>query len=194
LEQEIRKLGKTQYKANMLAERQAQRVEQTLESLTEQQDQREVLVEQVVAERVAAARDTWLASILPTLDGLDHAIESGRRYLARRDQAAKHPNLSEAQRALVSPADRNMLASWLEGLRLVRERLLALLKSQGVTPIPTVGQPFDPYQHVAVATTAEGADRPGTIVAEERRGYRTEDRVLRYADVVVYRPEKIPEP
>jgi molecular chaperone GrpE len=90
---------------------------------------------------------------------------------------------------LVSPADRDMLAGWLDGLRLVRERLLAILEAGDVTPIPTVGHPFDPYLHVAVGTTHEGDHPPGTIVEEERRGYRTPNGVLRYADVIVYRPQ-----
>jgi molecular chaperone GrpE len=58
-----------------------------------------------------------------------------------------------------------------------------------VTPIPTVGHPFDPYLHVAVGATSEGEGAPGTIVEEERRGYRTPDSVLRYAEVIVYRPD-----
>jgi molecular chaperone GrpE len=81
-----------------------------------------------------------------------------------------------------------MLAGWLDGLRLVRERLLAILEAGGVTPIPTVGQPFDPYLHVAVGTSGAGDGPPGTIVSEERRGYRCPAGVLRYAEVIVYRP------
>jgi molecular chaperone GrpE len=97
--------------------------------------------------------------------------------------------LTPEQAILVSPADRAVLAGWLDGLRLVRERLLAILEAGNVMPIPTVGQLFDPYLHVAVGTTTEGEAPPGTIVEEERRGYRTLDGVLRYAEVIVYRPE-----
>ncbi len=189
LEKEIRKLGKTQYRANTLAEEQAKRVEKALADLETAQQAQEALVEELVETRLQEAERAWLASLIPALDGLDHAIASGQQYLTRRDKAAQSPRLTEQQAVLVSPADRAKLASWLEGLRLVRERLLAVLEAGGVTPIPTVGHPFDPYLHVAVETTAQGADEPGTIVAEERRGYQTEADVLRYADVVVYRPD-----
>jgi len=64
------------------------------------------------------------------------------------------------------------------------------LETGGVTPIQTVGHPFDPHQHVAVSTTSQGNGVPGTIVAEERRGYRSPAGVLRYAEVVVYKLEK----
>lgn len=189
LEQELRKLGKVQFKANALTEEQVARWDRTLAELESAQAQRAELVERLVAERVRDAKQTWLTSLLPVLDGLDNAIASGKKYLAKRDQAAEAPDLPPAQQALVSPVDRSKLASWLDGLRLVRERLLALLEEGGVTPIPTVGHPFDPYLHIAVATAPEGAEQPGTIVAEERRGYQTDGHVLRYADVIVYRPD-----
>jgi len=189
LEKELRKLGKTQFRANALAEEQAKRLEKALAELEAKQEAQEALVEELVETRLQEAKQAWLTSLLPALDGLDHAIASGQQYLALRDRAAQASHLTERQAMLVSPADRAKLASWLEGLRLVRERLLAVLEAGGVTSIPTVGHPFDPYLHVAVETTTEGATEPGTIVAEERRGYQTEKGVLRYADVVVYRPE-----
>jgi molecular chaperone GrpE (heat shock protein) len=198
LEKEVRKLGKAQFKANLLAEEQAAQTEKTLAELDAQRGQQAELVEQLAEEKVRAARQAWLESLLPALDGLDNAIDSGKRYLTVRDKATTAPNLTPEQALLVSPADRAKLDSWLSGLRLVRERLLAVLEAGGVTPIPTVGHRFDPYQHVAMAATAHvppefngAAGTPlasGIIVAEDRRGYRTADRVLRYADVVVYRP------
>jgi len=104
------------------------------------------------------------------------------------DLAADKADLTQEQAILVSPADRAVLEGWLDGLRLVRERLLAILEAGDVTPIPTVGHPFDPYLHVAVGTTIEGDGPPGIIVQEERRGYQMPDGVLRYAEVIVYRP------
>jgi molecular chaperone GrpE (heat shock protein) len=200
LEKEVRKLGKAQFKANILAEEQVARTEKALAELDVQRAQQAELVEQLAAEKVRAAQQAWLESLLPALDGLDNAIASGKRYLAARDKAMASPNLTPEQALLISPADRAKLSSWLDGLRLVRERLLAVLETGGVTPIPTIGHTFDPYQHVAVAATSNVPPEsngsggttlaPGIIVAEDRRGYRTANRVLRYADVVVYHPKE----
>ena len=187
LSEEVRKLGKAQFKANLLAEQQASAWERAIAAVEETQAQHAQLLDAASAERVAAARQELLEAMIPALDGLEHAIASGQRYLDKRDQASISPTLSPAQRALVSPMDRRMLAGWLDGLRLVRDRLLGVLEAGEVTPIPTVGHRFDPYLHIAVATTSEGEGTPGTIVAEERRGYRTPAGVLRYAEVVVYR-------
>lgn len=172
LEREVRKLGRTQFKANALAEEQNAHMERVLASLEEDREQQAELVEVLVAEQMAEARQAWATSLFPVLDGLDNAIKNGQRYVSK---AEGHTRVQ--------------LAGWLKGIYLVRERLLAILKADGITPIPTVGHTFDPYLHIAVATTAEAKNgaAPGTIVAEDRRGYRTNEDVLRFADVVVYR-------
>jgi len=192
LEQEIRKLGKTQLKANLLVEEQAAQVKQSLATAQAAQEQNARLLETIAAERAVLSQHETLEAILPALDGLEHAIASGQRYLQTRDRAAANPNLTPAQTVLVSPADRAVLAGWLNGLTLVHERFLAILKTGGVTPIPSVGHLFDPYLHVAVGTSAQiptGIQTiPNIIVSEERRGYRTQAGVIRFAEVVVYRP------
>lgn len=192
LEQEIRKLGKTQLKANLLTEEQSAQLKQSLAAAQAAQEQNSRLLETLAAERASQAQQDTLEAILPALDGLEHAIASGQRYLQIRDRAAANPNLTPEEVLLVSPADRAVLAGWLNGLTLVRERLLSILEAGGVTPIPSVGQTFDPYLHVAVGASAQipaGLEAvPGAIIAEERRGYRSQAGVLRFAEVVVYRP------
>ena len=192
LEQEIRRLGKTQLKANFLVEEQAAQVKQSIAIAQAAQEQNERLLETIAAERAAQSQKETLEAMLPALDGLEHAIASGQRYLQIRDCAATKPNVTSAQAVLVSPADRAVLAGWLNGLTLVRERILAILEAGGVTPIPSVGHLFDPYLHVAVGTSAQlpaGMEStPNIIVAEERRGYRTQAGVIRFAEVMVYRP------
>ncbi|MEA3349132.1 MAG: nucleotide exchange factor GrpE [Chloroflexota bacterium] len=190
LANEIRKLGKAQYKANILAETQTQKFEQTINDLRTTQDEGAKSIETLIEEREDATRRGLLEAILPALDSVENAMTSGKKYLAIRDKAATLPNPDVSRSILISPADRAMLSAWLDGLRLVQERLMTILESGGVTPIPTVGYSFDPYLHVAVERTskAEKETAAGTIVAEERRGYRSEVGALRYAEVIVYRP------
>ena len=134
LEEELRKLGKAQFKANVLAESKSARWEDALATLRDEETEREQLLEALIAERVAGARRELLEAVLPAIDGVDKAIASGRRYLRLRDRAAEATDITDAQAVLVSPADRAMLDGWLEGLRLVRERLLAILEAGSVTP------------------------------------------------------------
>jgi molecular chaperone GrpE (heat shock protein) len=192
LEQEIRKLGKIQLKANLLAEEQSAQLKQGLTAAQAAQEQNSHLLETLAAERASQAQQDTLEAILPALDGLEHAIASGQRYLQIRDRAAANPHLTPEEALLVSPADRAVLSGWLNGLTLVRERLLSILEAGGVAPIPSLGQTFDPYLHVAVGASAQipvGLETvPGAIIAEERRGYRTQAGIIRFAEVVVYRP------
>ena len=188
IKEELRRLGKTQFKMNALLEAQGGHWEEVLTALHSVQEEQDRFLDAMEKKREAAAQEDLLKTILPALDGVERAIAGGRRYLSVRDRAADAVGHSQEKAILVSPADRAVLAGWLEGLRLVRERLLGVLEAGGVTPVQTVGHPFDPYQHVAVGTAAQDGEAPGTIVAEERRGYRTPNKVLRYAEVIVCRP------
>jgi molecular chaperone GrpE len=78
-----------------------------------------------------------------------------------------------------------------EGLRAIHKRLAAALKAQGVTPIESVGQQFDPTRHEAVGAIEAGACKsgivlePGAVTDETRRGYLWDGEVLRPASVHV---------
>src|SRR5262249_16546815 len=78
-----------------------------------------------------------------------------------------------------------------EGLRAIHKRLADTVKAQGVTPIESVGQQFDPMLHEAVGAIEAGASKsgivlePGAVTDETRRGYRWDDVVLRPARVHV---------
>jgi molecular chaperone GrpE len=74
---------------------------------------------------------------------------------------------------------------WIEGIVLLDRKLRALLESEGVTAIESIGRAFDPHEHEAIAIVP-GSGRPdGEIVDEVQRGYRVRDRVLRPALVAV---------
>jgi molecular chaperone GrpE len=70
------------------------------------------------------------------------------------------------------------------GLDMGVQRIDRAMAKVGLEPIPSVGRPFDPETMEAVEVAAEGGP-PGEVVAELRRGYRFNDRVLRFAQVRV---------
>ena len=76
-------------------------------------------------------------------------------------------------------------STWSEGVRLIKAKLDTILDSEGVKPIETDGQMFDPIYHEAV-TYEEAKDyEEGQIVGEVQRGYMLGERVLRPALVRV---------
>jgi molecular chaperone GrpE len=67
------------------------------------------------------------------------------------------------------------------GVELIAKQMDEVLRSLNVTPVETVGQPFDPRVHEALESV-ERPDLPDHQVIDEiRRGYRIKDRLLRPA-------------
>ncbi len=125
-------------------------------------------------EAAVCARSAVLAEILPVVDGFERALES----------LAAQSDLDSG------------LAQYREGVRLLYRQLTDTLARLGVTPLDTVGRPFDPHFHEALAKV-ESAEHPeNTVVSELRKGYLLHDRLLRPAQVTVAtapKGEKRPE-
>ena len=103
---------------------------------------------------------------------------SGERVVAKL-----LPVLDDLERAL-DAAEHHEDVKVLEGVRMTKDALAAVLASEGVEEIPADG-PFDPHVHEALmAQPAEGVE-PGHVVHVVQRGYRIGDAVLRPARVVV---------
>jgi molecular chaperone GrpE len=67
------------------------------------------------------------------------------------------------------------------GVELIAKQMDEVLRGLNVTPVETVGQPFDPRVHEALESV-ERTDLPDHQVIDEiRRGYRIKDRLLRPA-------------
>ncbi len=71
---------------------------------------------------------------------------------------------------------------WRSGVESIHAQLLSVLESNGITAFGTAGERFDAALHEALQE-AEGEE--GTIIRIVRRGYRSGERILRPAQVVV---------
>ncbi len=72
-----------------------------------------------------------------------------------------------------------------QALRMVMWQMNEVMRGEGLTPVPTVGEVFDPYVHEAIEAV-EGSDQPeGTILEEVLKGYKLGDETLRPARVKV---------
>lgn len=80
------------------------------------------------------------------------------------------------------------------GVELVAKQLTGALEKFGLKPIDAVGQPFDPKLHEALQMVDAEDAAPGTVVAQHRRGYMLNDRLLRAALVDVVRERDNPSP
>lgn len=114
--------------------------------------------ERVAVDRVRREKRELLHKVLEVMDNLDRAM----RFEESLDRESLH-----------------------QGLRMVQWQLNELLKGEGLEPVPTVGQPFDPHIHEAVETVESDEHPEGTIVEEIRKGYMLGDEMLRPARVKV---------
>lgn len=105
--------------------------------------------------------DMVIEDLLSIADGLDAGIKAGREI----------PN--------------SEVGSWLNGMNIVHQRVIELLEKFDVHPFRSVGQPFDPAQHTAVAVEHIEDVNEHMVLDEQRRGYIRGDKVIRYAEVVV---------
>jgi molecular chaperone GrpE len=72
-----------------------------------------------------------------------------------------------------------------QGLRMVQWQLNEMLKNEGLSPVPTVGERFDPHIHEAIESISSDEHPEGTVVEEVRKGYRIGNDMLRPARVIV---------
>ncbi len=93
--------------------------------------------------------------------------------------------LDDLERALKNRSLTGDGASWADGIELVYRKLTAILESEGVKPMQTEGQMFDPNLHEAIVSEVSDQHESGQIIEAVQQGYLLGDKVLRPARVRV---------
>jgi molecular chaperone GrpE len=70
-------------------------------------------------------------------------------------------------------------------LRMLHWQMNEVLRSEGLAPVATVGEAFNPYLHEAIEAVESSEQPEGTIVEEARKGYTLGEETLRPARVKV---------
>lgn len=110
-------------------------------------------------ELVSSASEDVIKALLPVIDDFDRAID-----------AMEKSDDTDAVR---------------EGVLLISSKLRDTLRSKGVTEIESLGKALDTDLHDAVAKVAGPKSHKGKIVDVMQKGYKLNDKVIRYAKVVV---------
>ncbi|MDD5758198.1 MAG: nucleotide exchange factor GrpE [Desulfobulbaceae bacterium] len=95
------------------------------------------------------------------------------------------PSIDNLERALAHQDTVDETNALRQGIDLTLKALLAATAKFGLTAIDSVGQPFDPNLHEALAMEASADVPPQTVLREFEKGYYYKDRLLRAAKVVV---------
>ena len=72
------------------------------------------------------------------------------------------------------------------GVRMTYQQLQSIMAQEGVHPMQSVGETFDPNLHEALEITGSSGDRT-RVTSEFRKGYTLDDHLLRPARVQVER-------
>jgi molecular chaperone GrpE len=184
--------------------------EPSTESAVSQSGDAPSAAEEAAAPETASAAEATVAEAPPSraaFDQLkaerDHLLDRVARLQAEFENARKRtererqefreyatgsvieqflPVLDNFALALKSTGSADQLRS---GVELIVKQMDEVLRQLQVTPVLTVGEPFDPRLHEALGSV-ERDDIPDQYVAEEvRRGYRLRERLLRPALVRV---------
>jgi molecular chaperone GrpE len=87
-----------------------------------------------------------------------------------------------AQKQMDTTEDVNQVK---EGVLLVFNKLRNTLSSKGLKPIEAVNKEFNVDLHEAVTEIEAGEEMKGKVVAEVQKGYYLNDKIIRFAKVVV---------
>jgi molecular chaperone GrpE len=161
--------------------------DELVEAEPEQSEDIETLQRALVEEKEKAQK--YLANWQRSQADLENYIKRAEQEKSETVECANRmlisellPILDDFERALASiPAELDE-QSWTEGIRLIYNKVRAVLEAQGLAEIQAKGECFDPCWHEA-AGQLEGED--GICVEEIRKGYKFRDKLLRPAMVMV---------
>lgn len=156
-------------------------IEQETTTETAQQESNDADKLQELGEKLAEMNDKYLRLYSEyenyrkrtNVEKADLLINGSREMMK-----AILPVVDDFERALAATND--------EGVMLIYNKMMKILEQKGLKVMVTKGEVFDENLHEAVTQIpAADADQKGKVVDEVQKGYYLNDKVLRYAKVVV---------
>ena len=95
------------------------------------------------------------------------------------------PIVDNLERALKCVQEGRTTDGLVQGVELTLKQFTETLARFGVKPIASLGVPFDPTCHQAVARQESKTAAENIVIEEYQKGYQLHDRILRAAMVVV---------
>ncbi|HET9919295.1 MAG TPA: nucleotide exchange factor GrpE [Ktedonobacteraceae bacterium] len=191
-------LEESQDMTNTQAEQEAKTVNAGGNGTADAPGDKDALIAQLEAQLSQArqeAAENWNRFLRERAE-MDNFRKRQERLLADRVQHQKKALLQKllgvqdnVERALIyqDTLDRQGLQ---QALRMMQWQLGEVLRGEGLTPVPSVGETFNPYVHEAIEAVEDSDQPEGTVVEEVLKGYKLGDETLRAAHVKVSRGNK----
>ena len=117
-----------------------------------------------ISDSVAYQKEHVIRSLLPVLDNLEHTLLNAAS--------------AESGDVLV------------DGIRIIYEQMLDILKSHQIEQIEASGEMFDPSKHEAMMRKSEPDEAENIVLEEFQKGYMLNGRVIRPSRVIVNKFEE----
>ena len=95
------------------------------------------------------------------------------------------PVLDDFERTLHNAQAGNSTEAIVKGIQIVHDKLVDVLRSQGIERVKAVGEKFDPGVHEAMMQRCEPDKHDDVVLEEIQNGYKLNGRVIRPSKVVV---------
>jgi molecular chaperone GrpE len=118
----------------------------------------------------------------------DRQLEDAKLYANERIVIELLDAVDELELAVKSAASCDSAETLVQGVEMTLKKLKKILESEEVCPIESVGEPFDPEKHNAVARIEKKGVEGCTIIEEVRKGYTMRGKVIRASIVKVVVP------
>ena len=95
------------------------------------------------------------------------------------------PILDDFERATKALENTTDVAAVKEGMKLIQTKLIKTLEAKGLKPIEAIGKDFNVEQCEAITEIQAAPEMAGKVIDEVEKGYYLNDKIIRFAKVVV---------
>ena len=130
----------------------------------------------------------WQRSKADSVNARKETLLNAERAVAREKESFIEdllPVLDSFDMATASQSWESVDPEWRSGVGHIQSQLLDALDRHGVKRYGKVGDKFDPREHDAAQEVEDGDGESHTILKVLRHGYRSGERILRPAHVIV---------
>ncbi len=137
-------------------------------------------------------KDKQIAELTDTLKRLQAEFENYKKRIEKesaefKDYAKKEliikilPLIDSFEQALKNTSNKE---NFVKGVELIFAQLMSILAQEGLRPIHSLHEKFDPFKH-EVLLQKECDKEEGTVIEEFQKGYFLKDKVIRSSKVVI---------
>lgn len=132
--------------------------------------------------------DGWQRCKADAINAKREALQDGERVAKRERESLIFeliPVLDSFDMAMGGPAWESVDSNWRSGVEHIRTQLLNVLSQNGVERFGKNGEEFNPHLHEAAQNEENGTLAAGHVLKVLRYGYKSGERILRPAQVIV---------